>query len=316
MDSISPTDGVDTDPRHDPLEPGANGVYQASSIKRHRATKAEVGSRRDELFDIVQEMCPMSVRGAFYQASVRELVAKTESGYCKVQTDLTLMRRAGTLPYGWITDSSRWQRKPRSFASIDEALDDTTRLYRKALWAHADCYVEIWLEKDALAGTVLPVTAEYDTPLMVAKGYASLSFLYEAADYIKSLDVPTFIYHLGDYDPSGVNAGEIIERTLRELAPDASITFKRLAVTPQQIERWKLPTRPTKPKDPRSKKFGSDISVELDSIDPNTLRHIVRFAIEQHLPADQLAVLQVAEESERELLAAFIADVKLLRSVS
>jgi hypothetical protein len=291
-----------------------DGVYQASIIKRrHRGTKAEVGSRRYELFDIAQEMHPMSVRGAFYQASVRELVAKSESGYCKVQTDLTLMRKTGIVPYGWITDSSRWQRKPRSFASIFDALDDTTRLYRKALWAHADCYVEIWLEKDALAGTILPVTIEYDVPLMVAKGYASLSFLFEAADYIKCLDVPTFIYHLGDFDPSGVGAGESIERTLRELAPDASITFERLAVSSSQITRWNLPTRPTKPKDPRSKKFGSDISVELDAIDPNTLRHIVRHAIERHLPADQLAVLQVAEESERELLEAFIADVKLMR---
>ena len=275
------------------------GVYPASRIKRKRATKAEVENRRRELFDIVQEMHPMSVRGVYYQATVRSLVEKTEGGYDKVQHDLVLMRRAGDLPYGWITDNTRWQRKPRTFGSIDEALDDTLRLYRKSLWADADCYVEIWLEKDALAGVILPVTVEYDVPLMVARGYASLSFLYEAAEYINEVDVPTFIYHLGDYDPSGVNAGETIERSLRELAPNASITFKRLAVTPQQIARWKLPTRPTKSSDSRSKSFG-DISVELDAIDPNTLRAIVRDAIEQHLPADQLAVLQVAEASERD----------------
>ena len=290
------------------------GVYPASRIKRNRATNAEVENRRRELFDIVQEMYPMSVRGVYYQATVRSLVEKTEGGYDKVQHDLVLMRRAGDLPYGWITDNTRWQRKPRTFGSIDEALDDTLRLYRKSLWADADCYVEIWLEKDALAGVILPVTSEYDVPLMVARGYASLSFLYEAAEYINELDVPTFIYHLGDYDPSGVNAGETIERSLRELAPNAAITFKRLAVTPQQIARWNLPTRPTKPTDSRSKGFG-DISVELDAIDPNTLRDIVRHAIEQHLPADQLAVLQVAEASERELLTTLVADVKLLAAV-
>ena len=158
------------------------GVYPASSIKRKRATKAEVGNRRRELFDIVQEMYPMSVRGADHQATVRSLVEKTEGGYDKVQHDLVLMRRAGDLPYGWITDNTRWQRKPRTFGSIDEALDDTLRLYRKSLWADADCYVEIWLEKDALAGVILPVTSEYDVPLMVARGYASLSFLHEAAE--------------------------------------------------------------------------------------------------------------------------------------
>ena len=47
-----------------------------------------------------------------------------------------------------------------------------------ALWNEADSYVEIWLEKDALAGVVYPVTSMYDVPLMVARGYASLSFLY------------------------------------------------------------------------------------------------------------------------------------------
>ena len=55
---------------------------------------------------------------------------------------------------------------------------------------------------------------------MVARGYASLSFLHSAAEYIGSLDVPAYIYHLGDFDPSGVNAGEKIEQTLREMAPD------------------------------------------------------------------------------------------------
>src|SRR5262245_22951405 len=85
-----------------------------------------------------------------------------------------------------------------------------------------------------------------DVPLMVARGYASLSLLYSAAEAINELVVPAYIYHLGDFDPSGVNAGEKIEETLRELAPAADIYFERLAVTEQQIAEWSLPTRPTK----------------------------------------------------------------------
>ena len=79
---------------------------------------------------------------------------------------------------------------------------------------------------------------------MVARGYGSLSFLSEAAEHISGKDVPVFIYHLGDFDPSGVNAGEKIEETLRELAPDADITFERLAVNKAQIEEWSLPVTP------------------------------------------------------------------------
>ena len=44
----------------------------------------------------------MTVRQMFYQATVRGLVEKAESGWGKVQTDLTIMRRAGELPYDWL----------------------------------------------------------------------------------------------------------------------------------------------------------------------------------------------------------------------
>lgn len=281
-------------------------VYQASQIKaRSRSTKAEVEARRAALLDIVVSMHPMTVRQVFYQATVRGIVEKTEGGYCKVQTDLVLMRRSGELPYDWLADNTRWQRKPRTHSDIEEALKDTVRLYRKRLWDDAGCYVEVWLEKDALAGVVLPVTHMYDVPLMVARGYASLSFLHTAAEHINELNVPTFIYHLGDYDPSGVNAGEKIEQTLRELAPDAAINFQRIAVTRKQIATWKLPTRPTKTEDTRSKGFGK-ISVELDAIEPERLRSIVRNAIEKHLDQNRLAIVEEAERSEREIAKEFI----------
>jgi hypothetical protein len=280
----------------------------ASPIKRIRATKAEVEARREALLAIVDDGRPMTVRQVFYQATVRGLVAKVETSYAKVQNDLTLMRRDGVLPYDWIADNTRWQRKPHTFDSVEDALNETARFYRKNLWADADCYVEIWLEKDALSGVVLPVTSIYDVPLMVARGYASLSFLHSAAEYINALDIPAHIYHLGDYDPSGVNAGEKIEETLREMAPAADITFERLAVTPEQIAAWDLPTRPTKASDTRAKGFG-DISVELDAIEPNRLREIVQRATERHLPPRQFKVLKAAEESERTLIRRLVASV-------
>ena len=148
----------------------------------------------------------------------------------------------------------------------------------------------------------------YDVPLMVARGYASLSFLYSAAEAISELVVPTYIYHLGDFDPSGVNAGEKIEETLRELAPDAEIAFERIAVTPEQIADWDLPTRPTKASDTRSKNFG-EISVELDAIEPNQLRELVQGAIERHLPPEQFEILKAAEESERDIITRLVGKV-------
>jgi hypothetical protein len=285
-----------------------DAIYQTSHIKRHRATKAEVERRRDSFFEIVAEMRPMTVRQVFYQASVRGIVDKSEAGYNKVQNDLVEMRRAGLLPYDWLADNTRWQRKPRTFSNVEQALNDTALLYRKALWTDADAYVEVWLEKDALAGVVLPTTVLYDVPLMVARGYASLSFLHSAAEHIKDLDVPVYIYHFGDFDPSGVNAAEKIEQTLKEMAPGTDICFERVAVTEEQIGAWHLPARPTKTTDSRARGFG-DISVELDAIEPNQLRDLVETVIQDHLRPEQFAVLKAAEDSERTLIAGLVGDL-------
>ena len=281
----------------------SNAAVYPRSIKQ-RSTKAAMAERHRALLEIVRSGRPMTVRQVFYQATVRGIVEKAETGYAKIKTDLTLLRRSGAMPYSWLTDNTRYQRKPRSYGGVEEALAATAELYRKALWRDAGCYVEVWLEKDALSGVIYPVTAEYDVPLMVARGYASLSFLSSAAEYIADLDVPAFIFHLGDFDPSGVDAGRKIEATLREMAPEATIHFFRLAVTPEQIVDWNLPTRPTKQTDTRAKGFG-DISVELDAIEPNELRGLVRRFIELLLPASELAVLKEAEASERSILRLF-----------
>ncbi len=275
-------------------------AYRASPIKR--ASKAELESRKAALLEIVAEIQPCTVRQCFYQAEVRGVVEKTEAGYDKVQRALVDMRRAGTLPYGWIADNTRWQRRPTSYGDPAEAIEEVARFYRKDLWRDADSYVELWLEKDALAGVINPLTSRFDVPLMVARGYSSLSFLHGSAKYIAALDVPAYVYHLGDFDPSGVNAAETIETTLRALAPYAELHFERIAVLPEQIAAWDLPTRPTKATDSRAKRFGYAQSVELDAIHPDTLRDLVAGVIEKHLPADRYAVLRVAEKSEREFL--------------
>jgi hypothetical protein len=289
--------------------PADGGVYRPSPIKRRRATKAEVEQRRHHFFEIISEMRPMTVRQVFYQASVRNIVEKSEDGYRKVQTDLVLMRRGGVLPYDWITDETRWQRKPITFNGPKEALEATWRLYRKNLWADANAYVEVWLEKDALSGVVYPVTALYDVPLMVARGFSSLTFLHSTAEYISELDVPAYIYHLGDHDPSGVKAAQKIEQGLRGHAPNTEIIFERIAVTEEQIAAWNLPTRPTKTSDTRAKGFGK-VSVDLDAVPPDELRWLVQSVIERHLPRHQLDVLKAAEESERAQIAGLVGMIR------
>jgi hypothetical protein len=275
-------------------------VYQAGLIKRLRATRAEMEVRKAALYEIVAEQQPMAVRQVFYQVVVRDLMPNSQSTYDKVQQTLVDMRKAGDLPYGWLTDHSRSVYHVRSYATIAEAMQAAADSYRKALWVDVPVRLELWVEKKALIGVLWPIVREYDIALYPAGGFTSLSFANDAAEEIASYEKPTVIYHLGDYDPSGMLIGEKIEETLRELAPEAEIHFHRLAVTPEQIVDLNLPGQPTK-QSSHNRGWTGD-SVELDAIAPDDLRTLVRETIEQWLPREQLEILKVAEASERDFL--------------
>jgi hypothetical protein len=247
---------------------------------------------------------PMTDRQVFYRVEVRGAIAKTEREYKNTIVRLLgIMRRGGTIPFEWIADNTRWMRKPRTYSGLDQALRRTAETYRRAVWDEQDAYVEVWVEKDALAGVIYEVTEAWDVPLMVARGYASLSFLHAAAETIEAEGKSAFLYYFGDYDPSGVDISRVVEETIREFAPDAEIHFERVAITPEQIEQYALPTRPTKATDSRGKDFEGD-SVELDSLPPDVLRELVEDCITQHIDFDTLDRLRVVEAAERETLLA------------
>ena len=284
--------------------------YRTSPIKRVRRTKSELSSIRCALYDILKVGQPMSVRQVFYQAVSRGIIDKTETEYKKTICRLLgIMRREKDVPFYWLSDSTRWMRKPSSFSSLENALQNTAQYYRRDLWGNQKSYIEIWLEKDALAGIVFDVTAEWDVPLMVTRGYPSLSFLYSAAESISVEQRPCFLYYFGDHDPSGVDIPRRIEKDLRDFAPDAEIHFKRMAVLPEQIKKYKLPTRPTKKTDTRFKNFKGE-SVEVDAIPPDKLRKIVRNCIEQHIDQDQLHRMQIVEQAERATLQTIIDNME------
>jgi hypothetical protein len=227
-------------------------------------------------------------------------VPKEEAGYDVVQRQLLAMRRRGLMPYSWISDNTRWMRKPRTFSSLEDAISDTVRTYRRALWDDQDVYVEIWCEKDALAGVILGETAPWDVPLMVSRGFSSDSYIFECAQAITAMGKPAFLYYFGDHDPSGVKIDRAVRRGLERLAPDADITFVRAAVTVEQIRGLSLPTRPTKREgNAHARDFEGD-SVELDAIPPATLRQLVRGCIESHVDPAVLARTQRVEAAERQ----------------
>jgi hypothetical protein len=287
-------------------------AYPASRIKRRRATQDEMSTRRRRIKEIVEHDQPMTVRQVYYQAVVHRIVGKTENDYDKVQNLLTELRRSGEIPYEWIIDEGRYARQPYTVEGIVQALNDTRRGYRKDPWQDTPEYLQIWIEKTALVGVLEPVTDEYDVPLMAAIGYSSISFLHEAGVHLSYLDYPIYIYQLGDLDPSGAQAAEVIEKDLRDFGGAAAIHFERIAITPEQIVEFGLQPalRPTKRSDPRYSWFverygnvevlnSGQLSCELDAIRPTDLRSLVRQTIERHLPRDRLDMTNARGEQEK-----------------
>lgn len=277
-------------------------VYGSSPIKRQRRTRAGMEMIRQSIRDALAKDHPMTVRQLFYRLVSGGVIEKTESEYKSTVVRLTgEMRLAGEIEFGWIADNTRWMRKPRTHSSLEDALEETARTYRRSVWDDQDAYVEIWLEKDALAGVLIEVTRAWDVPLMVTRGFASLSFLYEAADAIRYQDKPTYLYYFGDHDPSGVDIPRTVEQRIREFAPEVDITFERVAVNTDQIALWGLPTRPTKTSDSRYTNFEGE-SVEVDAIEPATLKRLADRSIVQHIEGGVYKRLKEVEASERETL--------------
>lgn len=243
---------------------------------------------------------PMTVRQVFYQLTTRGAVPKTEQGYKNVGYHLLSMRRRGWLPYSYIADNTRWMRKPRTYDSLHAFLEISREAYRRAIWQDQEAYVEVWCEKDALAGVLIDVTSKWDVPLMVAKGFSSETFAYEAAQNIIEQDKLTYIYHFGDLDPSGVAARNDLERKLKQFG--AQVIFYAPAVQPWQVTEWNLPTRPTKKTDSRSRDWPFPWSVELDAIPARGLRRLCEECITQHIDERVLAETMRAERLERESL--------------
>jgi hypothetical protein len=111
---------------------------------------------------------------------------------------------------------------------------------------------------------------------------------------------PVLLFRLvGDYDPAGVLIDIALERELREhLDPDIDLQFKRIGITPEQIEAFDLPAKPRKSGDRRSLHIQE--TVEAEAMPVSVLRGILVREIEALLPPHALKVAKVEEQSARE----------------
>lgn len=283
-------------------------TYEASSIKRHRWTAAELEALDKTIVEVTAAENPVSLRGVYYRCVSRGVIEKTEQAYSRVGRQLTKLRIAGRLPWDWIEDGSRMTFRTDSYSSAAEALDVAAQTYRRNLWIDSDAEVVILSEKDAISGTVWPVVCKkWCCDLAIARGYSSVTFVHLMAEKVlrnTARGKTTYLYQLGDHDPSGLDAWRSFQERLHEFAPGGLVECERLAVTPEQIDEFSLMTRPTKRTDTRAKNFDGE-SVEVDAIPAPKLRQIVDEAIGQHIDRHALEIAEAYEKSERLLIHGF-----------
>jgi hypothetical protein len=286
------------------------GIYRACPIKRR--TKREVEAIRAGIHDVLKNDHPQTVRQVFYQLVTRGIVEKTEKEYQgTVIRLLSEMRLADKIPWDWIIDETRKGKVTQTFDNVTDALRDTAKFYRRSVLRESDVYIEIWSEKEALAGIIYEAASEYDVPVEVSKGMPSLTQIWGTACAVINAaraGKQSYIYQFGDHDPTGCLIPKSIESRLREFCTKYNCGFpvvKRIALTKEQIRHYRLPTRPTKREGNRHAHGFQGRSVELDALPSRTLRQLVTECIERHITPDQLDILRTAEESERELIEQF-----------
>lgn len=286
----------------------AESVYETSPVKRHRWTNSELDALDEAILAVTAEENPVSLRGVYYRCVSRGVVEKTELAYKRVGRQLAKLRREGRMPWDWIEDGSRMTFRTDSYSSAAEALEITAQAYRRNMWIDSDAEVVILSEKDAISGTVWPIVCQkWCCDLAIARGYSSITFVHRMAEKVlanTAVGKTTWLYQLGDHDPSGLDAWRSFQERLREFSPGGAVECERLAVTPDQIEEFGLLTRPTKKSDTRAKDFIGE-SVEVDAINANSLRQIVDEAISQHIDPQALDVAREYERSEQLLIRGF-----------
>ncbi len=196
-----------------------------------------------------------------------------------------------TAPNDWQSAAHFWEivRVMAEDFTLDHSAGQSTRLV-------------VICEAAGMVPQLARVANPFGVTVMSGGGFDSLTDKHKFAAALAEHDRPTEVLHIGDHDASGVSMFlaflEDVEAFARDLGGDA--TFTRLAVTPAQITRHRLPTAPPKVSDNRA--FSGD-TCQAEALAPDVLANILRTAIEQRIDQRLLQrVIKRERRTRRELL--------------
>ncbi len=254
----------------------------------------------------------LTLRGLYYQFVGRGLTADWKSGvntpksYNFLKGLVSKGRKAGMISWTAIEDRGRGLHGTPFFTSPSGAIAQAREGYTTDLWRIQPFRPQVWVEKDAQAGTVGRACKELQVDYFPCKGYASDSALWEAGQrclrYLGKGQRP-IIFHLGDHDPSGIDMTRDNQEKL-SMFTGTQVQVVRLMLNMNQIEEWKLPPNPAKLSDSRSGAYvdeHGEFSWELDAAEPAEIARIITAAILKIRDPDKWnqALLERAEDLDQ-----------------
>lgn len=251
----------------------------------------------------------LSLRQLYYQLVARDIIENSVKSYKRTGDLVSNARLAGLLDWGMIEDRNRETQQNSHWTSPASILRSAAYSFRMDRWVGQTCYVEVFVEKDALSGILLPVCSRWDVRFTANKGYSSSSAMYEASKrlvdaYREGRQI--HIIYLGDHDPSGIDMTRDIKERF-ELFTRERFYFEvhRLALNYDQVEQWNPPENPAKESDSRYEgyveKFG-DSSWELDAVEPATLAELVSDQIEELIDFEEWDQIEDQEQEYKNQL--------------
>ena len=200
---------------------------------------------------------PLTLRQIFYRLVGAHGYEKTEQAYHRLGEHLVRARRARLIPMDAIRDDGGTVITPNMWASAQEFLDTVRDQAGQLLLDRTEgqeTRLAVICEAAGMAPQLARVAEPYGIRVMSSGGFDSLTEKHQFAVELANHDRPTEVLHIGDHDPSGVSMFtaylEDVEAFTRDLGGEAA--FTRLAVTPEQIAAYGLPTAPPKPTDRRA----------------------------------------------------------------
>jgi hypothetical protein len=272
----------------------------------HADTKLLLKQMLDVVTSYQQQGYRLTLRQLYYQLVVQNIFANQQKNYAKLSDLLGEARMSGLCDWNVIEDRIRVPKFPNEWENINDAMKTIIEVYRRKRWNTQNNYVEVWVEKDALSGVLLPITNEYHVHLMVNRGYSSISAMHDASIRFRIAEQDNkecYLLYVGDLDPSGEDMVRDIKDRLGELW--ANVDVNKIALNREQVDEFSLPPNPAKTTDPRSRGFideHGESSWEVDAMPPASLDSLLREKLEELLDREAYdAVIELEEEDKSEM---------------